>query len=71
MVKLSGNPVNPPDVDTEQPVETGKSWFGWAFVVAMGFVVLSIANNQIAPILGQLFGAVGLDTGEDAGIEAI
>lgn len=64
MVTFNADLTDPPKVSSSDMSGTVKMWIGYVVVAGMAFVALGLAQNLIAPTVGNLLGMVGLQSGE-------
>lgn len=68
MAKFNADLTNPPGIDSNKPVDTGKDWFGYVLISGLAFVALGVASNVVAPAVGNLLSMAGLSSGEETGV---
>jgi len=64
MVTFRGNLTDPPKVSTSDLSGTVKGWVGYVVVAAMALVAFGVAQNVLTPMLSNVLGMVGINSGE-------
>jgi len=65
MVSFNADITDPPKISSSDAKGTVMGWVGYVVVAGMMFVALGIAQNVIAPTLGNLFASLGLGSGQE------